>query len=192
MSSEKSLNFVIPIALLVFFGVVYAMSLRADNGFVSFILIGIALVTIVYWTRIIKKMVVTNKPKFATRDTETKNWVYDLIKGDQETVFVAEVPGPEDKIMVRLIDKVLYVRGSQGFSKEVPIEGTIEMEIADFKYRNGVLTLRIKIYKLFASSNFCGRYLSVIFVKPYFENASNSALRLIFRNTSNSFFHIPS
>ena len=129
---------------MVFFGVVYAMSLRADNGFVSFILIGIALVTIVYWTRIIKKMVVTNKPKFATRDTETKNWVYDLIKGDQETVFVAEVPGPEDKIMVRLIDKVLYVRGSQGFSKEVPIEGTIEMEIADFKYRNGVLTLRIK------------------------------------------------
>jgi HSP20 family molecular chaperone IbpA len=124
--------------------VVYAMSLRADNGFVSFILIGIALVTIVYWTRIIKKMVVTNKPKFATRETETKNWVYDLIKGDQETVFVAEVPGPEDKIMVRLIDKVLYVRGSQGFSKEVPIEGTIEMEIADFKYRNGVLTLRIK------------------------------------------------
>jgi len=120
------------------------MSLRADNGFVSFILIGIALVTIVYWTGIIKKMVVTNKPKFATRDTESKNWVYDLIKGDQETVFVAEVPGPEDKIMVRLIDKVLYVRGSQGFSKEVPIEGTNEMQIADFKYRNGVLTLRIK------------------------------------------------
>ena len=144
ISDGKSLNFVIPIALLVFFGLIYVMSLRADNGFVSFILIGIALVTIVYWTGIIKKMVVTNKPKFATRDTESKNWVYDLIKGDQETVFVAEVPGPEDKIMVRLIDKVLYVRGSQGFSKEVPIEGTNEMQIADFKYRNGVLTLRIK------------------------------------------------
>ena len=144
MSSEKSLNYVIPIALLVFFGLIYAMTLRADNGFVSFILIGIALVTIVYWSKVIKKMLITNKPKFKARDTETKNWVYDLIKGDQETVFVAEVPGPEDKIMVRLIDKVLYVRGSQGFSKEVPIEGTIEMEIADFKYRNGVLTLRIK------------------------------------------------
>jgi hypothetical protein len=144
MSSEKSLNYVIPIALLIFFGVIYAMTLRGDNAFVSFILIGIALVTIVYWTGVIKKMVTTNKPKFKTRDTETKNWVYDLIKGDQETVFVAEVPGPEEKIMVRLIDKVLYIRGSQGFSKEVPIEGTNEMEISDFKYRNGVLTLRIK------------------------------------------------
>ena len=58
-------------------------------------------------------------------------------------MFVAEVPGPEDKIMVRMIDGILYVRGSQGFSKEVPIEGSSQMQIADFKYRNGVLTLRI-------------------------------------------------
>ena len=34
--------------------------------------------------------------------------------------------------MVRLIDKVLYVRGSQGFSKEVPIEGTITNWTWDF------------------------------------------------------------
>jgi len=142
--TEKSLNYVIPLILLVFFGVVYAMSLRADNGFVSFILIGIALVTIVYWTKIIKKMVLTQKPKFSAREQESKNWVYDLIKGDSEIVFVAEVPGPEDKIAVRLIDGILYVRGSQGFSKEVQIEGPKEMEIGDFKYRNGVLTLRIK------------------------------------------------
>ena len=96
--TDKSLNYVIPIILLIFFGLVYAVSLRGDNAFVSFILIGIALVTIVYWTRIIKKMVITGKPKFSAREQESKNWVYDLIKGDQETVFVAEVPGPEDKI----------------------------------------------------------------------------------------------
>ena len=141
--SDKLLNYIIPIILLIFFGLVYAISLRADNGFVGFILIGAALVTIVYWTLVIKKMVLTGKPKFTAREQESKNWVYDLIKGDQETVFVAEVPGPEDKIMVRLIDGTLYVRGSQGFSKEVPIEGSPNMQIADFKYRNGVLTLRI-------------------------------------------------
>ena len=44
--------------------------------------------------------------------------------------------------MVRLIDGILYIRGSRGFSKEVPIEGSNEMQIHDFKYRNGVLTLR--------------------------------------------------
>jgi len=142
--TENSLNFVIPIILLIFFGLIYAVSLRADNAFVSFILIGIALVTIFYWTFVIKKMVITGKPKFTAKEQESKSWVYDLIKGDQESVFVAEVPGPEDKIMVRLIDSTLYVRGSQGFSKEVPIEGSNDMEIVDFKYRNGVLTLRIK------------------------------------------------
>ena len=48
---------------------------------------------------------------------------------------------------VRLIDGILYVRGSQGFSKEVPMEGSSTMQIADFKYRNGVLTLRIATSK---------------------------------------------
>jgi hypothetical protein len=45
--------------------------------------------------------------------------------------------------MVRLIDGILHVRGSGGFSKEVVIENSNEMQISDFKYRNGVLTLKI-------------------------------------------------
>ena len=82
-------------------------------------------------------------PKFIAREAEAKIGFYDLIKGDKQFVFVAEVPGPDDKIMVRLIDGMLYVRGTGGFSKEVPIEGSNEMRISDFKYSNGVLTLRI-------------------------------------------------
>ena len=83
------------------------------------------------------------KPKFIAREAEAKNWVYDLIKGDKQFIFVSEVPGPDHKIMVRLIDGILYVRGSGGFSKEVVIENSNEMQISDFKYGNGVLTLKI-------------------------------------------------
>jgi len=143
-SNEQSLNFVIPIIVLLFLGVVYIMSQRAGTGVVSFILIGVAAITMIYWVRVLKKMSKEQTPKYVAREQESKNWVYDLIKGNEETVFVSEVPGPEDKIMVRLIDQVLYVRGSGGFSKEVPIENSQEMQIVDFKYRNGVLTLRIK------------------------------------------------
>ncbi|MCH7940903.1 MAG: Hsp20/alpha crystallin family protein [Thaumarchaeota archaeon] len=143
-STEQSLNFVIPIMLILFLGIIYVMSQRSGSGFVSFILIGIAAFTMIYWARVLKKMTKEQKPKFVAREQETKNWVYDLIKGEQEFVFVAEVPGPEDKITVRLIDGILYVHGSGGFSKEVPIEGASEMQIFDFKYRNGVLTLRIR------------------------------------------------
>ena len=143
-SNEQSLNFVIPIMVILFLGIIYIMSQRSGSGFVSFILIGAAAVTMIYWVRVLKKMAVDQTPKYTAREQETKNWVYDLIKGEGEFVFVAEVPGPEDKIMVRLIDGILYIRGGSNFSKEVPIEGSNDMQIHDFKYRNGVLTLRVK------------------------------------------------
>ena len=142
-TNEKSLNFVVPIIVLLFIGVIYIMTQRADGSFVNFILVGVATITTIYWVHIIKKMLKNVKPKYTAREAEAKNWVYDLIKGDNQFVFVAEVPGPDDKIMVRLIDGILYVRGSGGFSKEVAIEGSNSMKIYDFKYRNGVLTLRI-------------------------------------------------
>lgn len=143
-SNEQSINFIIPIMIILFLGIVYIMTLRYGQGAVSFILVGVAAATMIYWGFVLKKMTKTEKPKYTAREAESKNWVYDLIKGNEEIIFVAEVPGPDDKIMVRLIDGVLYVRGSGNFSKEVPIDGASGMEIADFKYRNGVLTLRIR------------------------------------------------
>ena len=142
-TDQKSLNFIITIILLLGIGVIYVMTQKSDTSFANFILVGAAAITIIYWVPTLKKLVVENKPKYTAKEAEAKNWVYDLIRGDNVLVFVAEVPGPEDKIMVRFIDGILYIRGSGGFSKEVPIEGSQEMKITDFKYRNGVLTLRI-------------------------------------------------
>ena len=142
-TNENSLNFIIPIVVLLVIGIIYIMSLKSDSSFANFILIGVAAITTIYWVHILKKMLKNIKPKYTAREAEAKNWVYDLIKGENQFVFVSEVPGPDDKIMVRLIDGILYVRGSGGFSKEVIIEGSNEMQISDFKYRNGVLTLKI-------------------------------------------------
>lgn len=130
--------------IILFLGVIYILTQRSGGNFVSFVLIGGAAVTMFYWARVLIKMVGKQKPKYTMREQESKNWVYDLIKNEGEFVFVAEVPGPEDKIMVRLIDAMLYIRSSGGFSKEIPIDGLGKMTISDFKYRNGVLTLRIK------------------------------------------------
>ena len=130
--------------VLLFLGVVYIMSLRANQGYVSFILIGSAAVVMIYWVRVLKNITKNVQPQYTAKESDTKNWVYDLIKGENEIVFVAEVPGPEDVVSVRLIDGILYIRGAGRFSKEVPIEVTPDMGIHDFKYRNGVLTLRIR------------------------------------------------
>lgn len=141
--NEKAVSQVIPIAIIVFLGGLYVMSAQGNDSYVSFILIGVAAITMVFWARVIKKSVATQVQRFSKREPESKNWVYDLIKGEREFVFVAEVPGPEDKITVRLISGILYIRGSSGFAREVPISGSDSMQISDFKYRNGVLTLRI-------------------------------------------------
>ncbi|MDE1842502.1 MAG: Hsp20/alpha crystallin family protein [Thaumarchaeota archaeon] len=144
-SNDKSLDFIIPLMVLLFLGVVYMLSLRSSQGYVSFILIGVAAAIMIYWVRVLKKMTIENSvPQYTPKEVDTKNWVYDLIKGEREIIFVAEVPGPEDQVTVRLIEGILYVRGSGHFSKEVPIESTPDMGIYDFKYRNGVLTLKIR------------------------------------------------
>ena len=143
-SNDKSLDFIIPLMVLLFLGIVYIMSLRATQGYVSFILIGAAAVVMIYWVRVLKNMTKNVQPQYTAKESDTKNWVYDLIKGESEIVFVAEVPGPEEVVSVRLIDGILYIKGAGRFSKEIPIEVTPDMGIHDFKYRNGVLTLRIK------------------------------------------------
>jgi len=76
-------------------------------------------------------------------DGDTKDWVYDLIKNKNEMVFVAEVPGPEEQIDIRLTIGTLHVKSGQNFSKTIPLDLIEEMNISDFKYRNGILTIKI-------------------------------------------------
>lgn len=85
-----------------------------------------------------------SEEKKLAKEMEQKDWVYDLIKNNDEMVFVAEVPGPEDQINVRLMEGLLRIKGGQNFSRDVPLELTQEMGIADYKYRNGVLTIKIQ------------------------------------------------
>lgn len=143
-SNEQSMGFAVSVLVVLVVGIVYVLAQRAGAGFSSFVLIGVAAITMIYWAHRLKIMTMLPKPSFsASREHETKNWVYDLIKDDGKFIFVAEVPGPDAKIAVRLLDAILHIRGSGGFSKQVPIDGSDGMEINDFKYRNGVLTLRI-------------------------------------------------
>ena len=78
---------------------------------------------------------------------QQKEWIYDLINNkDEEIIFVAEVPGPEDQIKIRLTNCVLHIKVGQNFVRDVPLElaREKEMNISDYKYRNGVLTIKIQ------------------------------------------------
>ena len=69
--------------VLLFLGVVYILSLRASEGYVSFILIGITAAIMIYWVRVLRKMTKDNQPQYVAKEVDTKNWVYDLIKGEK-------------------------------------------------------------------------------------------------------------
>ena len=141
---DKSLEFVIPLLVLLFLGVMYVMVIRLQYGYAGFILLVAASLLMIYWVRELKKMARTEEPRMMPKEVEQKTWVYDLIKGDQEVVFVAEVPGPEDQVTVRLINGILHIRGGQDFARDVQLDVTEDMGIAEFRYRNGVLTLKIR------------------------------------------------
>jgi HSP20 family molecular chaperone IbpA len=101
----------------------------------------------IYWVREIKLIARSEEQMMMLRGEaeQQKDWVYDLIKdNNDEMVFVAEVPGPEDQINVRLTNGLLRIKGGQNFARDVPLELSQEMGISDYKYRNGVLTIRIQ------------------------------------------------
>lgn len=114
-----------------------------SQGSVGFIFLAIASGLMIYWVREVRMMSRSEESKLA-KEIEQKDWVYDLIKNKDEMVFVAEVPGPEDQINVKLIEGLLRIKGGQNFAKDVPLELTQEMGISDYKYRNGVLTIKIQ------------------------------------------------
>lgn len=117
--------------------------LSRSQGGVGFIFLAIASGLMIYWVREVRRMARSEESKMA-KEIEQKDWVYDLIKNNDEMVFVAEVPGPENQINVRLTEGLLRIKGGQNFTREVPLELTQEMGISDYKYRNGVLTIKIQ------------------------------------------------
>jgi HSP20 family protein len=125
-----------------FIGVMFVLFARSQGG-IGFIFLAIVSGLMIYWVREVKLMARSEEKKL-TREAEQKDWIYDLIKNNDEMVFVAEVPGPEDQINIKLIEGLLRIKGGQNFSRDVPLELTKDMGISDYKYRNGVLTIKIQ------------------------------------------------
>lgn len=140
------MDFIVPLLALLFIGIMFVMLARSQ-GSIGFLFLAVASGLMIYWVREIKLMARSEEQMMMLRGEaeQQKDWVYDLIKdNNDEIVFVAEVPGPEDQINVRLTNGLLRIKSGQNFARDVPLELSQEMGISDYKYRNGVLTIRIQ------------------------------------------------
>jgi HSP20 family molecular chaperone IbpA len=141
---ERSMDFFVPLLALLFVGAMYIMITRIDQSYSGFLLISVASVFLIYWVREVKRSAKDEDLKRTAKDVDTNKWVYDLIKHkNNEMVFVAEVPGPEEQIDVKLTTGTLHVKSGQRFAKDIPLDQNEEMNISDLKYRNGILTIKI-------------------------------------------------
>jgi HSP20 family protein len=123
----------------------FVVFIRSQEG-TGFIFLAVASGLMVYWVREARLMARSEERAMAKEmeQQQQNDWVYDLIKNNDEMVFVAEVPGPEEQINVRLINGLLRIKGGHNFAKDIPLELTKDMGISDYKYRNGVLTIKIQ------------------------------------------------
>lgn len=142
--STRSVSFIIPLLVMMFVGALYVLASRTPQNGASFILITVVAGLAIYWVRELYRMSRADMPKKVPKEQEQKDWVYDLIENTDGMVFVAEVPGPEEQINVRLASGVLRIKGGQNFNKDVQLTVAAEMGIADYKYRNGVLTIKMQ------------------------------------------------
>ncbi|MER3408034.1 MAG: hypothetical protein C4292_04600, partial [Nitrososphaera sp.] len=118
------MSFVIPLLAMAFVGGLYVLVSRTAQNGASFVLATAAAGLAVYWVFHLYRMSGRGEgQKRAIREQigQQKGWVYDLIRNSDGMVFVAEVPGPEDQIDIRLISGVLRIKGGQNFAKDVQL-----------------------------------------------------------------------
>ncbi|MEM3630850.1 MAG: hypothetical protein QXY18_05500 [Nitrososphaerota archaeon] len=123
---------------LVAIGIIAILLIRFQRGLLGFILTALAVTLLIFWLKEIQK---TIKEEIAQPLSKTK-WIYDVIDYGTEITIIAEVPGPENKVKVSLIDHDLEILGGQGFRKLVKIYE--EVEIMETIYRNGILQVKLK------------------------------------------------
>ncbi|MEM3063181.1 MAG: hypothetical protein QW303_06540, partial [Nitrososphaerota archaeon] len=98
---------------LVAIGIIAILLIRFQRGLLGFILTALAVTLLIFWLKEIQK---TIKEELAQPLSKTK-WIYDVIDYGTEITIIAEVPGPENKVKVNLIDHDLEIFGGQGFRK---------------------------------------------------------------------------
>lgn len=133
-------SLIITIIGLIVIGIIAILLIRFQRGLLGFILTALAVVLLVFWLKEIQK---TIKEEIAlVKPSPKTKWIYDVIDYGMEITIIAEVPGPENKVKVSLINHDLEILGGQGFRKLVKISE--EVEIIGTIYRNGILQVKLK------------------------------------------------
>jgi len=111
---------------------------KVKGGLLGITLGSVVVLALIYWMREIKRIF-----NIQEEPVEKHDWLYDIIEDGENIIFVARVPGPPEKVDVKIGDGVLEVKGGEGFSKRVEIPRNVKL--LEKSYVNGVLRLKLRV-----------------------------------------------
>jgi len=130
--------------LAVFVGVIaiaiiLTLLVRLQRGLLGIVLGCLAAILVAYWILDLRR---TIRKEFKIKPSENRGWSHDIIEDRTEILVVGKVPGPEEKIEVRLHDNLLEVKGGLHFRELI----TLPARAVSFNaaYNNGVLEIRLR------------------------------------------------
>lgn len=116
---------------------------KIKGGLLGMVLGAITVTALIYWLREVKRIF-----RQETQPSEI-DWLYEIIEDRENIVFIARVPGPPEKVKVKISDGIMEIRGGGGFLRRVEIPRGIK--ILEKSYSNGVL--RIKFQRVATSKS---------------------------------------
>jgi HSP20 family molecular chaperone IbpA len=152
--ADDFLSFLTTIFSITVIGIVVALLVRLQRGFLGLILSGIAIVLLTFWLKELRAFLKNkskifgsssiriswNKDESSVQERKDDSWSYDIFDDAGEKVLVARVPGPEERVKTRIKKNKLKIFGGQGFSKILIMPDNIK--INSHSYKNGVLIVR--------------------------------------------------
>lgn len=119
--------------------VILTLLVRLQRGLLGIILGSLAAILAAYWILDLRR---TLRKEFKIKPSEIRGWSHDIIEDTTGILVVGKVPGPQEKIEVRLHDDLLEVKGGLHFRELIKLPARAVSFNAE--YNNGVLEIRLK------------------------------------------------
>lgn len=126
------------VATVIFIAAIF----KLKGGLIGLVLGAIAVIAVIYWMIEIKRIFYEKRENAI----EEREWLFDLIEGEEDIIFVARVPGPPEDVRVKIIDGTLEIKGGGNFLKKVQVPKGARL--LEKSYKNGVLQLRLQRPKI--------------------------------------------
>lgn len=118
---------------------------KVKGGFIGIALGAVIIAALIYWLREVRRIFQQQETIHQTEH----DWLYEFIEEGENLILIASVPGPSEKVKIRVTDSFIEIRGGGNFIRRVQIPK--DVKVVEKSYANGIL--RVKLQRTAASNS---------------------------------------